>query len=75
MNPCDIQLYNRVICKVRKTQHQNPEFGHTQGEIQKKNLQKSTLAFQQGGGGVEAQKTINFGSRDFWVRSLELTLK
>jgi hypothetical protein len=29
--------------KVRKTQHQNPEFGHTQGEIQK-NLQKSTLA-------------------------------
>jgi hypothetical protein len=33
----------RVIHKVRKTQHQNPEFGHTQGEIQK-NLQKSTLA-------------------------------
>jgi hypothetical protein len=28
-------LYNRVIHKVRKTQHQNPEFGHTQGEIQK----------------------------------------
>jgi hypothetical protein len=48
--PCDIKLYNRVIRKVRKTQHQNPEFGHTQGEIQKKNLQKSTLAFQQGGG-------------------------
>jgi hypothetical protein len=21
--------------KVRKTQHQNPEFGHTEGEIQK----------------------------------------
>jgi hypothetical protein len=36
---------NRVIHKVRKTQHQNPEFGHTQGEI-KKNLQKSTLAFK-----------------------------
>jgi len=51
LNPCDIKLYNRVIPKVRKTQHQNPEFGHTQGEIQKKNLQKSTLAFQQGGGG------------------------
>jgi hypothetical protein len=33
----------RVIRKVRKTQHQHPEFGHTQGEIQK-NLQKSTLA-------------------------------
>jgi len=24
---------SRVIRKVRKTQHQNPEFGHTQGEI------------------------------------------
>jgi hypothetical protein len=23
----------RVILKVRKTQHQNPEFGHTQGEV------------------------------------------
>jgi hypothetical protein len=23
----------RVIYKVRKTQHQNPEFGHTEGEI------------------------------------------
>jgi hypothetical protein len=34
--------------KVRKTQHQNPEFGHTQGEILKKNLQKSTLAFNGG---------------------------
>jgi hypothetical protein len=37
-------INNRVICKVRKTQHQNPEFGHTQGEIFKKNLQKSILA-------------------------------
>jgi hypothetical protein len=28
---------NTVIrYNVRKTQHQNPEFGHTQGEIQKK---------------------------------------
>jgi hypothetical protein len=25
---------NRDIRKVRKTQHQFPEFGHTQGEIQ-----------------------------------------
>jgi len=24
---------NRVIHKVRKTKHQNPEFGHKQGEI------------------------------------------
>jgi hypothetical protein len=30
----------RVIRKVRKTQHQNPEFGHTQGEILKKPAQK-----------------------------------
>jgi hypothetical protein len=27
--------HNRVIRKVRQTQHQNPEFRHTQGEIQK----------------------------------------
>jgi hypothetical protein len=40
-------LDNTVIHKVRKTQHQNPEFGHTQSEIQK-NLQKSTLAFNRG---------------------------
>jgi hypothetical protein len=33
--------------KVRKTQHQNLEFGQTQGEI-KKNLQKCTLAFNGG---------------------------
>jgi hypothetical protein len=30
----------RVIGKVRKTQHQNPEFGHTQGDIQKKTCKK-----------------------------------
>jgi hypothetical protein len=30
----------RVICKVK--------FGHTQGEIQKKNLQKGTLAYNGG---------------------------
>jgi hypothetical protein len=33
-------INNRVICKVRKTQHQNPEFGHTQGEIQRKPARK-----------------------------------
>jgi hypothetical protein len=33
---CDI----RVIRKVRKTQHQNPEFGHTPGEIQKEPAKK-----------------------------------
>ncbi len=30
----------RVICKVRQTQHHNPEFGHTQGEILKKPAKK-----------------------------------
>jgi hypothetical protein len=38
------QGYNRDIRKVRKRQHEYPEFGHTQGVI-KKNLQKSTLTF------------------------------
>jgi len=37
---------SRVIRKVRKTQHQKPEFGHTQGEIQK--TPASTLAFNGG---------------------------
>jgi hypothetical protein len=27
---------NRVVSKLRKTQHQNPQFGRTQGEIKKK---------------------------------------
>ncbi len=27
---------NRVISKVKKTQHQNLQFGHTRGEIQNK---------------------------------------
>jgi hypothetical protein len=27
--------YNRAIRKVRKTQRQYPEFGHTQGETKK----------------------------------------
>jgi hypothetical protein len=30
------ELHIRVIRNVRKTQHQNPEFGHTQGEIKTK---------------------------------------
>jgi hypothetical protein len=39
---------NKVICKVRKTQHQNPEFGHTEGgEIQKKTAKKY-ISIQRG---------------------------
>jgi hypothetical protein len=37
----------RVIRKVRKTQHQNPEFGRTQGEIKKKPAKKY-ISIQQG---------------------------
>jgi hypothetical protein len=33
-------MYVRVISKETKTQHQNPEFGHTQGEIRKKHCKK-----------------------------------
>jgi hypothetical protein len=38
---------NRVFHKVRKTQHQNPEFGPKPGEIPKK-PRKRTLAFKEG---------------------------
>ncbi len=38
-------LYIRVFRKVRKTRHQCPEFGPKPGEIHKKNLQESILAF------------------------------
>jgi hypothetical protein len=38
---------NRVIRKVRKTQHQYPEFGHTQGEIKKKRA-KNYISIQRG---------------------------
>jgi hypothetical protein len=38
----------RVIRNVRKTQHQNPEFGHTQGEIQNKPAKKQHISIQRG---------------------------
>jgi hypothetical protein len=37
---CERTWSNRVIPRVRKTQHQNPEFGYTQGEIKKKTAKK-----------------------------------
>jgi hypothetical protein len=55
----------RVIHKVRKTQHQNPEFGHTQGEIQKKTAQQY-ISIQ---GGDETQKPINFGGKLSFILS------
>ncbi len=39
-------LYNRLFRKVRKTRHQNREFGPKPGEIQKKTCKKRTLAFK-----------------------------
>jgi hypothetical protein len=39
---------NIIIHKGSETQHQNPEFGHTQGEIERKPAKKSTLAFNLG---------------------------
>jgi hypothetical protein len=38
----------RVIRKVKETQHQNPEFGHTQGEIHKKKPAKKYISIQRG---------------------------
>jgi len=43
-----VRSYNRVICKVIKTQHQNPEFGHTLGEIRKKKPAKKYISIQSG---------------------------
>jgi hypothetical protein len=40
-------VYNRVIRKVRKTQHQNPEFGHTRVRFKKKPAKKY-ISIQQG---------------------------
>jgi hypothetical protein len=37
------------ICKVRKRQHQNPEFGHKDGEIKKQPAKKKTVTFNNKG--------------------------
>jgi hypothetical protein len=37
MNPI---THVRVICKIRKRQHENPEFGHKLGEVQKQPAEK-----------------------------------
>jgi hypothetical protein len=46
-------LYIRVIHKLRKTQHHNPEFGHTEGEIRRKKPAKKYISFQ---GGMKLRK-------------------
>ncbi len=53
----------RVIRKVRQTQHQNPEFGHTKGEIFKKPAKKY-ISIQ--GVGV---KTFNFDGKLSFILS------
>ncbi len=60
---------NRVICKVRKTQHQNSEFRHTQGEIFKKKLPKKYISIQWG---KKPQKSINYGDKmSFFANTIE----
>ncbi len=50
--------YHKIICKFKNIAS-NSEFGHKQGEIQKKTCKKNTLSLkgEEGGG---TQKTINF---------------
>jgi hypothetical protein len=45
--------------KVRQTQHQNPKFGHTQGEIQEKPAKNKYISIQ--GEGETQKKNMNFG--------------
>jgi len=58
-------LDNRVICKVRQTQHPNPEFGHTQDEI-KKEPAKKYMNIKKG---CATEKTINFGCKLSFILS------
>jgi hypothetical protein len=46
--PQNIYMALEISMKSGKDSTSTPEFGHTQGEIQKKNLQLSTLAFKEG---------------------------
>jgi len=56
----------KVVSKVRKTQNQNAEFGHTQGEIfQKPAKKKSISAFKVGRG----PKTTSFGGKLSFILS------
>jgi len=50
---------NKDIHKLRKRQHQYPEFGHTQGEIKKKPAKKY-VSIQGGAETEKTIKTINF---------------
>jgi di/tripeptidase len=67
--PKKISACNRVTRKIRRTQHQNLEFGHTTGEIFKKPAKKKKLAFK----GDEIPKTINFGGKLSFILSFYLS--
>jgi hypothetical protein len=56
---------NKVIHKVRKTQHQNPEFGHTEGgEIFFLKTAKKYISIQ---GGMKLKKpSILVENHQFW---------
>ncbi len=42
--------YGKIIFKLKKIRHQNPELGHKQGEILEKNTpRQNTLKFKAGG--------------------------
>ncbi len=56
---CVHEGYIRVIRKVRKTQHQNPEFGFIRCEIQK-NPAKQYISIQRG---VKLRKPSFFGGK------------
>jgi hypothetical protein len=63
--PKKFSACDRVTSKIRRTQHQNLEFGHTIGEIFKKPAKKNTLASK----GDEIPKSINFGGKLSFILS------
>jgi hypothetical protein len=46
--PKKFSACDRVTSKIRRTQHQNIEFGHTIGEIFKKPAKKTHISVQRG---------------------------
>jgi len=65
----EIVQHNTVIRKVRKTQHENPEFGHTRVTFFLKPAKKYISIKGRG----ETQKTINFGGKLSFILSVLFT--
>jgi hypothetical protein len=55
-----------VIRKVIQTQHQNPEFGHTQGERFEKKPAKKYISIQSG---MKLRNLINLGGKLSFILS------